>query len=210
MHDAGDTLSLQDLQHRLTISIAHQSLLSNLPLRISPSISLPRAPTLPYTYAPLPHSLPPSSTPGPTSEPDTVSANASALHRFVVAPNSRHAAHPEEIIQSCRKLMKHIEDTEARNQNLIEEWERKLKEEEVLEKRRRAPGWLDRDEKLLEPEKRNTHGTSTTAPTPDLLSEPVQGIDQIPFRDSQASLSGAAQENVGQELDRAFGGLDVR
>ena len=210
MYDAGDISRLEDLRYWLTIFIAPQSLLSNLPLRISPSISLPRAPTLPYTYAALPHTLPPSSTPGPTSESDTASTSASNLHRFVVAPNSRHAAHPEEIIQSCRKLMKHIEETEARNKSLIEEWERHLKEEEVLEKRRRAPGWLDRDEKMLEPEKRTPHSTSTAAPAPDLLSEPVHDTDQVPSMDSQATKSGTAQNTVGEELDRAFGGLDVR
>lgn len=191
----------------LTDIIAPHPLLSQVPLRISPQISLPRAPTLPYTYTPLPHSLPPSSTPGaPPSSTSASSPDNDRQHKFVVAPNSGHTAHPDDIIRSCRTLLRHIEEVEQGNKKLIEDWEKRLKEEDVLEKRRRAPGWLDRDEKILEPERRKTIST----PHPETPTTAAQDPGTLRSSDSTMDQRPTEHDQGGEELDRAFGGLGVR
>lgn len=86
-------------------------------------------------------------------------------------------------------------------QKIIKEWEEGTKERELAEKRRVAPGWLDRDEKILEPVK-----AGKQIAQPNLLD--VQGFDG---QDGQGSVMAPAMSPTreGEELDRAFGGLDV-
>ena len=84
-------------------------------------------------------------------------------------------------------------------QRTIKEWEEGVKEKELAEKRRVAPGWLDRDEKILEPVK---VGRQTTQP--DLLDAQTS--------DGQSTVMAPAisPTREGEELDRAFGGLNVK
>ena len=82
----------------------------------------------------------------------------------------------------------------------------KLKEDDILEKRRRAPGWLDRDEKILEPEKKiNVSKTHSEAP---FTATQDSGIMQT--NDSIMNQRPNEQDQAGEELDRVFGGLGIR
>ncbi len=84
-------------------------------------------------------------------------------------------------------------------QSTIKKWEDGIKERELAEKRRVAPGWLDRDEKILEPVK-----AGKQAAQPDLLDTPAS--------DGQSSVMAPAisPTREGEELDRAFGGLAMK
>lgn len=163
---------------------------------MSPFISLPRAPTLPYTYKPLPSTLPPSS---------TADQNGNEREKYVVAP-SGHTAHPDEIIASCQALRAHIQKVQDDAEKTIKEWEQGLKEEELAEKRRVAPGWLDRDEKILQPSRAN-HAEGS----PRDISEPQSSniMDRQNEGEGLSSRQHATPDPAGEALDRAFGSIDI-
>jgi hypothetical protein len=168
----------------------HQ-LLAQIPLTVSPFISLPTATTLPYTYKSVPSTLPPSV---------TVDLNGSGKARYVVSPGG-HAAHPDEILASCQALEDHIKKLQAEGEVAIREWEESIKQRELAEKRRVAPGWLDREEKLLQPTRRLSQGSSMHSPGP-LNQSAAQGS-----RDGTPAISPSRE---GQEMDRAFGALGIK
>ncbi|KAK0510665.1 hypothetical protein JMJ35_007097 [Cladonia borealis] len=176
-------------------NIRSHPLLAQIPLTVSPFISLPTAPTLPYTYRPLPSTLPPSSTADP---------NTGAEREKYVISQSGHAASPEEIIASCQALQEHIQKVQDDAEETIREWERQLKEQELAEKRRVAPGWLDRDEKILEPRRTSAAGMPRVQRQDSNLMDQQEEQQR---RDSEVSMG---QDSGGDELDRAFGGLGLR
>ncbi|KAL2866281.1 uncharacterized protein BJX67DRAFT_143444 [Aspergillus lucknowensis] len=171
-------------------------LLAQVPLTVSPFINLPTAVTLPYTYKSVPSTLPPSVTVDP-SNPD-------AKPRYIISSSGEYAASPEEILASCKSLEQHLNKTKIDSEKAIKEWEESISARDLAEKRRVAPGWLDRDEKLLQP---------SSAPS----NRPPQSQTSQSLLDSAAPDSAAAElpssmapRNEGEELDRAFGGLNVR
>ena len=169
--------------------------LAQVPLTVSPFISLPTATTLPYTYKSLPSALPPSS---------TGEINGSEKPKYVVS-GSGHAAHPDEIIASCQALQTHLQKLQEDAEDTLKEWEATIKERELAEKRRLAPGWLDREEKILEPErKRDSLMLSAGGPIGEMNIMDSQ--DPAP---PERSLT-QEQTAQGEELDRAFGGLGLR
>lgn len=176
-------------------------LLAQIPLTVSPFISLPTATTLPYTYKPLPSTLPPSS---------TADSSGAERSKYVISP-SGHAASPEEIIASCQALQAHIQKTQEDAERTIREWEKGLKEQELAEKRRVAPGWLDREEKILEP-KRTSLGGTAAAPSVSgrTQAQSASIIDQLDEGAQGSSLATAGSDPAGDELDRAFGGMGLR
>lgn len=161
-------------------------MLAQVPLTVSPFISLPSAVTLPYTYKSAPSSLPPSV---------TVDANGSEKPKYVVS-SSGHAAHPDDIIASCQGLQKHVQRRIDEATSTLKQWEDSLKEKELAEKRRVAPGWLDSEEKILEPTKAGKPQHQA-----DLLSSGTSGCD------IQSMPPAMSPSREGEELDRAFGGL---
>ena len=174
----------------LTSNLEPHALLAQVPLTVSPFISLPTATTLPYTYKPLPSTLPPSS---------TSDANGAEREKYVVSA-SGHAASPEHIIACCQALQAHIQGTQEKAENAVKDWEKGVKEEELAEKSRVAPGWLDRPEKILQPERKGAASPS---------SPPVNLLDSQEPESHQQSNSRSAQNAVGDELDRAFGVMKV-
>lgn len=157
-------------------------LLAQVPLTLSPFIQIPSAVTLPYTFRSVPTSLPPSITDKP---------------QYITSP-SGHAAHPDDIIKSCQALEAHIAQTSADAKKAIADWEQGIKERELAEKRRVAPGYLDREEKILLP----TASRAKTSVTEDLLGHTA---------DAGGRLGPAmSPDREGEEIDRAFGRLDVK
>ncbi|KAI5924070.1 hypothetical protein F4810DRAFT_665520 [Camillea tinctor] len=152
-------------------------LLAQVPLTVSPFVKLPTAATLPYTYKSMPSTLPPAST-GVTGASDE-------RPRYVVSPSGGHAAHPDDIVASCRALQAHL----AR---LRDESDRALAarhERELAEKRRVAPGWLDSEKRLLEPQR--VHGEVEV---------------EAGFAEMGIAEVGEMPVDQGAELDRAFAG----
>ncbi|KAL8709745.1 MAG: hypothetical protein Q9220_005531 [cf. Caloplaca sp. 1 TL-2023] len=172
-------------------------LLAQIPLTVSPFISLPSAPTLPYTYKPLPSTLPPSA---------TADENGNEREKIVVS-KSGHAASPDDIIASCQALQAHIKKMQEDAERKIREWEASLREEELAEKRRVAPGWLDREEKILEPMKSNnipdgSAGSPTQSQSANIMDQQAEGGSE--------AMQHPVAHREGEELDRAFGGMALR
>ncbi|KAI9676317.1 MAG: hypothetical protein M1817_000474, partial [Caeruleum heppii] len=178
-------------------------LLAQIPLTVSPFVSLPTATTLPYTYKSLPSTLPPSSTGG---------TDGSEKGRYVVSA-AGHAAHPDEIIASCQALQAHLETMKEDAEKMLRDWDVGIKERELAEKRRVAPGWLDREEKILEPARvASPSGGDRGATETDLMSQDwrrdADEGSKTPGGQGKLGLTGRSTE--GDELDRAFGGMDIR
>lgn len=135
----------------------------------------------------MPASLPPSIIPD----------NGPEKPKYVVS-SSGHCAHPDDIINSCKALQEHLKKTAEAAEKAIKDWEEDIKARDLAEKRRVAPGWLDREEKILEPTKvTNKSG----GPDNDLL-------DGQANNDISAPAMSPSRE--GEELDRAFGKLGVK
>lgn len=152
---------------------------------------------MPYTYKPLPSTLPPSS---------TADSNGAERDKYVVS-NSGHSASPEDVIASCHALQAHIKKLQEDAEKAINDWDAKLKKEELAEKRRVAPGWLDRSEKILEPERKlNTQPSSQASCTP----VPATNLMDAPEADKDGHTASQDTDHVvGDELDRAFGYMNI-
>lgn len=168
-------------------------LLAQIPLTVSPFISLPTATTLPYTYKSVPSTLPSSVTVDPNA-PDQKA-------RYVVS-SSGHAAHPDEILASCQALEADLKRAQKDAETTIRNWEESIRQRELAEKRRVAPGWLDRDEKLLQP-----LGAAQSPSSNSILDQQPSGEETAA---SGASTKAMVPNREGEELDRVFGGLDVK
>ncbi|KAM0561686.1 hypothetical protein ACHAPJ_002855 [Fusarium lateritium] len=168
-------------------------LLEQVPLTVSPFVSLPTATTLSYNYKTMPSNIPPSSL-GVEAASDNPAGQSKP--KYVVS-NSGHAAHPEDIITSCRALQAYVTKMQEDAERELREFDERIKARELAEKRRVAPGWLDSEMHILEPER----------------STPVQqqGTGNVPEgQNNQSGPNGTATEDQGAELDRAFGGMALK
>lgn len=152
---------------------------------------MPSAVTLPYTYKSVPSTLPPSV---------TVNSSGPEPPKYVIS-SSGHAAHPADIISSCRALQDHIKRSVEDAQKTVQDWENTIKERELAEKRRVAPGWLDREEKILQPTK--AQGTKDEKIVGDMLGSLDDNNANPRVHSSKSS------DREGEELDRAFGSLST-
>jgi len=164
-------------------------------LTVSPFINLPTAITLPYTYKSVPSTLPPSVTGDP--------GNPDAKSRYIVSASGEHAAHPDEILAACQSLEQHLKKTQSDADDAIKQWEESIRQRDLAEKRRVAPGWLDREEKLLQPSKASFASRSVAGTEQSLL-------DNTSTDQSAASLPSMKPRNEGEELDQAFGRMGVK
>lgn len=88
-----------------------------------------------------------------------------------------------------------------------------MREQELAEKRRVAPGWLDREEKILEPERGGAGGVGgVAAGVGGVLGQGggVSIMDQQEERPRESDRGTAGADAAGDELDRAFGGMGLR
>jgi hypothetical protein len=169
----------------LLIKAARHPLLSQIPLTVSPFISLPTATTLPYTYSTLPSTLPPSTTNNSTDP---------ATAQFIISPSgSTHS--PEEILASCRRLQAHLDEITSNAEAELQKWLDGIKERELAEKRRLAPGWLDREEKILEPTRKYK--------AENLLDQELADSAAVGRTLSEE------RQREDDEIERAFGGLGL-
>lgn len=167
-------------------------LLEQVPLTVSPFVSLPTATTLSYNYKTMPSNIPPSSLGIEAASDDPA---GQPKPKYVVS-GSGHAAHPSDIIASCRALQSHVSKMQEDAERELGEFEDRVKTRELAEKRRVAPGWLDSDARILEPE-RNT-------------SAQQQGIGNVPEDEQTQATTETPADDQGAELDRAFGGMGLK
>ncbi|KAL2350641.1 hypothetical protein BJ546DRAFT_1000982 [Cryomyces antarcticus] len=192
-------------------------LLAQVPLTVSPFITLPTAPTLPYTYKSLPSTLPPSSLTSTSSSANPLDPSQPRQNQYVLS-STGHASNPTDIIASCRALQAHLDRAQQDAEKLLREWGEGIEERDLAERRRVAPGWLDREEKILQPERKGTpgqqqqqqdvQGQGDGAPA-NLMDDEVVGAGN--GGDAGVGQMGAkSATDEGAELDRAFGGMSVR
>lgn len=170
-------------------------LLQQVPLTVSPFVSLPTATTLPYTYKNLPSTLPAAST-------GTSSGEEKAQY---VVSSSGHAAHPDEITASCKALQSYIQKVQDDADKELRAWEEAIAARELAEKRRVAPGWLDSDARILEPERRHASRGEGGRSQGNLMDVDVSSAEASGLRNAPV----VAPNGPGDELDRAFGGLGL-
>ena len=171
---------------------------------MSPFVKLPTATTLPYTYRTMPSALPPSTT-GIGVVPADGEADSSAAKPKYVVSTSGHAAHPDDIIASCRALQAHIAKMQSEAEADLRALDERIRARELAEKRRVAPGWLDSDARLLEPEKKSAGDVAVAAAA--IASEQSNSSRHIKHVTGGASEMAVPDE--GAELDRAFGIMNL-
>ncbi|KAL2131046.1 hypothetical protein VTI74DRAFT_5609 [Chaetomium olivicolor] len=212
-------------------------LLQQVPLTVSPFVNLPSATTLPYQYKPMPSTLPASAAgitaTAATTDESAQSASAANKPKYVVSA-SGHAAHPDEILASCRALQEHVTQLLAKSQQELAELDEKIKARELAEKRRVAPGWLDSEARMLEPERpgsaqhgnvsgggggsgngagntdgeQHAQGQQWSIPGSQGFGGGIAGVGDG-FGHGRGGASEMAVPDEGAELDRAFGAMNV-
>jgi hypothetical protein len=111
--------------------------------------------------------------------------------RFVVS-GSGHAAHPDDIMESCKALHDHVTSLQQNAERELHDFEERIKQRDLAEKRRVAPGWLDSESRLLQPER----VSGQAAQDEPLLLPEVKGKQPV--------------VDPGAELDKAFGGMGLK
>ncbi|KAF1994842.1 hypothetical protein P154DRAFT_557056 [Amniculicola lignicola CBS 123094] len=202
------------------------ALLAQLPLTVSPFVSLPTATPLPYTYKQLPSMLPPSILSPSSSQPSTNPSDQQqppqdAQPAYITSATGTTAT-PDAILNSCLALQAHLSQLESNARSTLKEWDERRKAADLAEKRRVAPGWLDDDVKLLVPENVNTSAQSQRGGSGDVEMGGVEGAmggGRPPGFERRTSVGikglverrdGVPDPREGEELDRVFGGLEIR
>ncbi|KAK6431311.1 hypothetical protein LTR95_012532 [Oleoguttula sp. CCFEE 5521] len=155
---------------------------------VNPFLDLPKPPTLPHTYASLPSTLPPStlhSAPAP-SAPDHPA--------YITSASGSFAAHPSTIVAQNKALLGQLSTQRSEAEKKVRKWEDWIRERELAEKRRKAPGYLDSDVRVLEPEKVVEKGKAAEG---SLMDEPEAKVDV----DEKKKV----EDELGSAMDRAFG-----
>lgn len=135
-------------------------LLSQVPLAINPAVQPPKAVTLPYNYHRLPEKLANSAV-----DVDTLERIIMDSSGFLDALDSRHT-----------------ERVEA-----FENWTQQVKEAQLKEQRRIAPGYLDAQQRILEPDRQ-----------------------QEPKSQDSSKSSSPSPSHHSNEIDKAFGHLSMQ
>ncbi|CAK7269899.1 hypothetical protein SEPCBS119000_003808 [Sporothrix epigloea] len=184
-------------------------LLEQVPLTVSPFVHLPRATTLPYRYRTMPSALPPSII---EIGPGGAGSGSGSKPAYVVSPASSSAAHPDDILASCQALRDHVARMQADADAELRQLEQRIKERDLAEKRRVAPGWLDSEDRLLVPEmKRPVSGTlgeelGGTSPAGQPSDSSAFTPEQLVTAEAAASSGGV----TGEALDLAFGSMKIQ
>jgi hypothetical protein len=107
---------------------------------------------------------------------------------------SGQTAHPDQILRSCTALQDHLKKLEDDARKTLSEWKTKRESEELAEKRRVAPGWLDSGVHIL------TEENARRAQEQGLMDGDADQAHQTQQQGNQEA----------EELDRVFGGLNVK
>jgi len=161
----------------------------------------------------MPSTLPPSATGiGVATQNGSEQDPAAAAKPKYVISSSGHAAHPDDIIASCRALQAHIAKLQADADADLRAVEERIQARELAEKRRVAPGWLDSDARLLEPERKSATPVQSGGVGEELGggAEVKQEYGGVKFgQERRDGVSEMAVPDEGEELDRAFGVMNL-
>lgn len=115
-----------------------------------------------------------------------------------VVSSTGTTATPDQILSSCVALQQHLDKLEADARRVLGDWEGRRRKEELAEKRRVAPGWLDSGVHILKPENVDEGRTAEAA---NGISSPPQLMDLDPQAESK--------RKEGEDLDKVFGSMKV-
>lgn len=93
-------------------------------------------------------------------------------------------------------MLEQIEKQAQDGKKEVEAWEESIRERELQERRRRAPGWLDREERILQPEKKGSEAD---------LGQAGKSLLDDDEADKKEGVKEKEVEDLGNALDRAFG-----
>lgn len=179
-----------------------------MPLTVSPFTRLPKPPVLPHNYSSLPSTLPPTilSIPGhatTASQQPSPQRGAPLETRkpAYVTSAAGFSAHPTDLIAQNEKLLQVLDDERTTAQETWRAWEQGIKDRELAEKRRRAPGWLDAEQKILTPSKAPGAGSRVVG---EATSEgtPVK-VEKALLDDQEGQTKD--RDDLGAQLEKAFG-----
>ncbi|KAF2113595.1 hypothetical protein BDV96DRAFT_622454 [Lophiotrema nucula] len=181
-------------------------LLAQVPLTVSPFLSLPTATPLPYSYKQLPSTLPPSILSAPPTQNATSNSNEQQSQQpaYIVSSTGTTAT-PDQILTSCLALQTHLQHLEANARATLQSWEDERRAADLAEKRRVAPGWLDGQVKIIKPENAGGEEDVVMEERPQPQRRTSVGIKGLVER-----RDGVPDPRAGEELDRVFGGLDIK
>ena len=167
-----------------------------MPLTVSPFVTLPKAPTLPHNYATLPSTLPPSIL---TSAPvGDSSDDAQQQLPAYVSSASGFRAHPSTIIAQNKALREQIDNAAVEGHSRVRAWRDAIGERDLADKRRKAPGWLDSDAKILQP-------ANMAALAPSADARPGASLLDVDEREPEHRRPQESGNDLGAQMDRAFG-----
>ena len=107
-------------------------------------------------------------------------------------------AHPRTIIAQNQALRDRLTTSASEARNVLQAWLDDIKERDLAEKRRKAPGWLDSNEKMLTPERLG--GVTDSQVTPSITRK-----DLADDAGTKPMSEDADVTDLGSQMDRAFG-----
>lgn len=158
---------------------------------------------MPHNYtSSIPSTLPPSIL-GSDISLNTISQTTKKAYINIPQPPSQagefvtKAFHPSDILRIDNALLLHIQSTRRNAEKKVLEWEESIKNRDLQEKRRKAPGWLDGEVKLLEPENVHAHNAFDKEP-----SKIMTGVDDLLGLNDKTETK---SPDLGKMMDQAFG-----
>lgn len=114
-------------------------------------------------------------------------------------------------------MQAHISKLQADAEAELREFDERIRARDLAEKRRLAPGWLDSDVRVLEPERKTATpeagAEKKSAEEVDMLDGPAMDVGFFAGGWQAGHGRGGASEmavpDEGEQLDRAFGGLGL-
>lgn len=120
-----------------------------------------------------------------------------------MSPSGQSSIPPDQLVADCNNLIAHLTNEVKAAKEEIDKWVKSIKDRELMEKRRVAPGWLDTGVVMLEPVKVGPSSTFGETGAALVLDQKTLGVSSNDGKGKQVATS------PGEELDRAFGGLGV-
>lgn len=156
----------------------------------------------------MPSALPPS-----IIEAGGGGPGATAKTSYVTSPAANLSAHPDDILAKCRALHEHVARLQADADAELRQFEQRIQARELAEKRRVAPGWLDSEDRLLVPEKKDSATGSPGERGSDSggdgsAAQPSEMAASVPEQPAFATASSGGV--TGEALDQAFGSMQLR
>lgn len=120
------------------------------------------------------------------------SPSAPGLPAYITSATGESAAHPTTLLEQSKALLVQLQRQRQEGKKQVEDWEKDIAERELAEKRRKAPGWLDGQVRILEPERKGaSHNVEDAGKAVNLMDAKTEEEKK--------------GDELGDAMDRAFG-----